>query len=480
MITNGRGILSFDEPIAQYDKVDSISGYFYPSPQLLEQVGGVTYYLGDNTGVINRFIDSSVVLGQTYYYAVCAYDHGDETQDIFPTENSKFIRRTSTGEIVLDKNTGYITPGRRPAGYDPAAVQDYTKSEGFRGTGQINIEVVDDKSVKAGNSYKIAFTDTGAAESTAYWSLLNTTTNDTLINQSSLFSGNTPILEGFRVQIHNDSEVKLDTSKSGLVGGDSNPKSISFSVYYNQNQPAYINGVKLPNDYQIEFYHEIVGNSVADTLYPPIPSNIFPSLPVNFKVKNLTKDKYIDFVYYKNGVITTTYTIIFKEIVGGGQYRRTWRVDIAYLGGNNVPLDSSGVLSLYTLKPFGSSDEVTFKMKGANIDDAAAKDQMYKIKVVPNPYVVAHEAESRLLSSQVSGRGEREIRFTYIPPGATISIYTVRGEKIKTLRQDDLFLGDVYWNLRTEENLDVAFGVYVFVVEAPSIGTKIGKFALIK
>jgi hypothetical protein len=119
-------------------------------------------------------------------------------------------------------------------------------------------------------------------------------------------------------------------------------------------------------------------------------------------------------------------------------------------------------------------------MKAADINDAAAKDQLNKIKVVPNPYVVTHEAESRLLSSQTSGRGEREIRFTYIPPGSTISIYTVRGEKIKTLTHEDLYVGDVYWNLRTEENLDVAYGVYVFVVEARGIGTKIGKFALIK
>jgi len=56
----------------------------------------------------------------------------------------------------------------------------------------------------------------------------------------------------------------------------------------------------------------------------------------------------------------------------------------------------------------------------------------------------------------------------------------VRGELVKTLNHDDLFVGDVYWNLRTEENLDVAFGVYVFVVDAPGIGTKISKFALIK
>ena len=301
-----------------------------------------------------------------------------------------------------------------------------------------------------------------------------------MVNNSSVFSGNTPIKEGFRLQIYNDSVVKLDTSKSGLDGGTSDPASINFSVLNILSQPPYINGVKLPNDYQVEFFPDTVGYSIADTLFPPIPSNIIPAKPVNFKVKNLTKNEYIDFAFLKSGDISTTYSIIFKETVGGGQVRHTWRVDIAYNNGNNIPLETSGVLSLYTLKPFGSNDVVTFAMKGANIDDAAAKDQMNKIKVVPNPYVVTHEAEARLLSSQVSGRGEREIRFTYIPPGATISIFTVRGEKIKTLTNDDLYLGDVYWNLRTDENLDVAYGVYVYVVEAPGIGTKIGKFALIK
>jgi len=34
--------------------------------------------------------------------------------------------------------------------------------------------------------------------------------------------------------------------------------------------------------------------------------------------------------------------------------------------------------------------------------------------------------------------------------------------------------------LRTREGLDVAFGIYVYHVDAGSLGSKIGKFALIK
>ena len=119
-------------------------------------------------------------------------------------------------------------------------------------------------------------------------------------------------------------------------------------------------------------------------------------------------------------------------------------------------------------------------MKSSSINSAAAANELEKIKVVPNPYVVTHQNEARLLSTQTSGRGEREIRFTHIPPGSKINIFTVKGELIKTLLSADQYVGDVYWNLRTEENLDAAFGMYVYTVEIPNVGTKIGKFALIK
>jgi hypothetical protein len=35
------------------------------------------------------------------------------------------------------------------------------------------------------------------------------------------------------------------------------------------------------------------------------------------------------------------------------------------------------------------------------------------------------------------------------------------------------------WDLTTNEGLEVAFGVYVFHVEAPGVGSKIGTFAII-
>ena len=524
-ITDAQGVLAFDKPIAQYDLDDSIQGYFYPSPTLLAQLRGTSIFLGDNTGVVNKFVDSTVTLGVTYYYAVCAYDAGDATLDIQPTENSKFLLRSNTGQIVTDDNTGYITPGARPLGYAPPGIQNIKQSEGFIGTGTIVVEVIDDKAIRNNFSYKVAFEDTGAESYTINWSLIDLLTPDTvyvpsinktylveplqtialppgtdtvfvngfpfkvsndsyagnfdsLVTKSTMFLGNTPIRQGFRLQLFNDNVIKLDTAKSGFEGGVTTPNSYSFSVLTDGTFPQN-NGRTVPSDYLVEFYDTIVDTSQEVRLFPPnFPINFYPAVPVNFKVKNLTQDKYIDFFYRKTGTISTNYSIYFRELVQG-TLSNSWRVVIGY-SGSNIPLETQGLLKLSTKKPFNRNDSYTFSTYGAVITQEKARNELDLIKVVPNPYVVTHEGESRLLSTQTSGRGEREIRFTHIPPGTKISIFTVRGELIKTLTHDNLFVGDVYWNLRTEENLDVAYGVYIFVAETPDAGSKIGKFALIK
>ncbi len=537
-ITNAYGIMTFDKPIAQFDLVDTIQGFFYPSRSLLEQVGGTTFYLGDNTGIVNKFVDSTVVPGITYYYAVCAYDAGEEELDIFPSENSKYIFRTNTGQIVIDDNTGYITPGKRPVGYSEATYSTFTKSSSFRGTGSGEIEIIDDSVIKDGWEYKIVFTDTAIQGYTKDWSLIDLTSPDTvyipslkqilivkpnesvnippydtiyingiryytdtnkvytakyhvLISQETKFYGETPIVHGFRVQLYNHPEIVLDTVKSVIEGGRKHPSLTSqvfAPFFWTASGPgAAYNGIRMPYDYVIEFYPDIVDTSVADTLYPRTPTNIITAKPVNFKIKNLTTDEYIDFVTWKTGTVSTTHNIYFKEkirspLTGRDSIYRTWRLNLIF-NQPNIPLNDTTVgqyLYLITKKPFSRVDTFYFRTKAASLNVERAKNELDYIKVVPNPYVVTHEGESRLLSTQTSGRGERKIRFTHVPPGAKISIFTVRGELIKTLYQNNLFVGDVAWNLRTEENLDVAYGVYVYVVEVPNVGTKTGKFALIK
>ncbi len=521
-MTDGYGILKFYKPIAQYDLVDTIQGFFYPSPALFESLGGITYYLGSNSGIVNRFVDSNVVKGVKYFYAVCAYDAGDESKDVFPEENSKTIIRTSSGVLIPDENTGFITPGDWPIGYNRASGSQIQKLQNFRGTGTATLEIVDDKLVRDGNIYQIIFEDSSDQGFTKNWSLIDMITPDTiyipstglrqivkpgqlvnvpkgvqivingktyttdttffigrydtLINRETVLKGETPIVHGFRINFNNYTDVVPDTLTTGWQGITfASPPKLTFRRFI-VSEDTTLSGINMPDDYVIEFSNNVVSTSVQDTL---AFGEIVPPKDATFKVINVSQNKIIDFVYFTiTGAASKDYNIYFKEWVNG-KYKRTWGVGLKFMI-TSPDLPTTGKLVLNTFKPFSHTDVFQFSTQGAKINTDAAKNEMDRIKVVPNPYVVTHEGEPRLSSTQSSGRGERQIRFTHVPPGSKISIFTVRGDLIKTLSHDNIYVGDVYWNLRTEENLDAAYGVYVFVVEAPGIGTKTGKFALIK
>ncbi|OPZ63470.1 MAG: hypothetical protein BWY83_03397 [bacterium ADurb.Bin478] len=99
---------------------------------------------------------------------------------------------------------------------------------------------------------------------------------------------------------------------------------------------------------------------------------------------------------------------------------------------------------------------------------------------MPNPYVSATAHELPLPPAITSGRGERKIDFIHLPANAQIHIFTTRGEHVVTLQHDDNpFDGSVSWNLKTKENLDVAAGVYFYLIDS-SVGQKKGKIAIIK
>jgi hypothetical protein len=86
------------------------------------------------------------------------------------------------------------------------------------------------------------------------------------------------------------------------------------------------------------------------------------------------------------------------------------------------------------------------------------------------------------LPSQERGRGTRVVYFNNLPPKSKIHIFSSNGDHVVTLTHDDTMQsGSTSWDLRSKEGLDVAFGVYLYVVEAEGIGEKkCGKLAIIK
>ncbi len=118
---------------------------------------------------------------------------------------------------------------------------------------------------------------------------------------------------------------------------------------------------------------------------------------------------------------------------------------------------------------------------------AGGRKLLDAIKVVPNPYLVRNNWDTDKL--------DKHLMFTHLPTKCTIRIYTLAGDLVKIIYHDgsqNSFAamggttpvggtgGVEFWNLLTYNDQLVASGMYLFHVEAPGIGNKIGKFAIIQ
>ena len=95
-----------------------------------------------------------------------------------------------------------------------------------------------------------------------------------------------------------------------------------------------------------------------------------------------------------------------------------------------------------------------------------------KVKAVPNPYVVASGWEQDK---------NHQIQFTHLPVTATIRIYNIAGELVRTLEHNGngtLAPSIETWDLKNENQQLAAPGLYFFYVSSPA-GTAQGKFAII-
>jgi len=92
--------------------------------------------------------------------------------------------------------------------------------------------------------------------------------------------------------------------------------------------------------------------------------------------------------------------------------------------------------------------------------------------VAPNPYVEGDPERS------FGSTSPYKIEFRNLPEKATIKIFTVSGDLVKTIKHGpDIYgnlFGSVAWDQRTDSGLRVAPGMYIYAIESQSEGT-IGK-----
>ncbi|MGQ9798183.1 MAG: hypothetical protein ACUVRG_02655 [Ignavibacterium sp.] len=461
------------KPIAQFDLKDDIYGFSQTT------VEGVAYFLGEDTGLMHTFTDTTVINGQRYFYAVCAYDRGVDSIQVYPSENSITVSQTLRGGIILPKNVVEVIPNSPVVGYQESETSNLVHSEG-RGSGTVLLKVLNSRLVPDNHTFSIQFyghEDSVAAE---YYRMIDETDGDTLFNFGNDFNGEGrgPAGAGILPIIKTNPTIIIDSANTGLFADSSN---VPYKIRYSTSYPINYRRIGFPEDIDIEFSDTVKGTSVAGVGAP--------ARPVKFTVKTLKGDQLKFRFRSTNSTLGLPVNhqdyieILTAPASQPTQLKPTWRLEVDTTGLNGqpvVPPKGGDVYRLRLIYPFTKDDKFTFITKGQSLNSDLAKQQFSEEPyVVPNPYVAAASFEPQRFA--VMGRGERKIEFRNLPANCTIRIYTLNGELVQTLKHDgNINNGYLVWNLRNSDQLEVAPGLYIYHVDGGEVGTYIGKFAIIK
>ncbi len=198
------------------------------------------------------------------------------------------------------------------------------------------------------------------------------------------------------------------------------------------------------------------------------------------KLPRGTKSWKIDFTWYDQDtwVIFPPETLITSN--------RDPETGIVIVDTSIVPADSSymrkstnwannDTLLITTWKPLSASDVFQFQTTAYGINQKD-KNVLDNIRVVPNPYIVSAYWET--------DPNKLKIQFTNLPKICSIHIFNLAGELVNRIEhwspQSEPGTGTEDWNLWTVNRQEVAFGLYIYVIETPEGLKKIGKFAIIR
>jgi hypothetical protein len=121
----------------------------------------------------------------------------------------------------------------------------------------------------------------------------------------------------------------------------------------------------------------------------------------------------------------------------------------------------------------------------ANPEATATLD---RVKVVPNPYIGSAAWNNPAPSDNFAW--EHRIQFTNLPGDAKIKIFTLDGDYVTEIQANkSVVVGEsidvscpsvAEWDLMTRNNQEAAPGIYMYVVNSPSLGEKVGKFVIVR
>jgi hypothetical protein len=184
-------------------------------------------------------------------------------------------------------------------------------------------------------------------------------------------------------------------------------------------------------------------------------------------------EKYVDVLVLEQ----VTVNAATKDTVHNGLWLQTNNRPDTYITADGDTVHQTAIaphngdqFTIRTYKPFRKTLAYNFSTKK---ESTAVKQNidLAKIRVVPDPYVVA--------SAYETDQYGKKLMFTNLPKECKISIFTVAGDHVADVYHDDA-TGYQFWDMRTYNGQYIAYGLYVYIVNIPSGQKKVGRFLVIK
>ena len=121
---------------------------------------------------------------------------------------------------------------------------------------------------------------------------------------------------------------------------------------------------------------------------------------------------------------------------------------------------------------FADGDKWIADLGNLGAKSAVDENMLAKVTVSPNPYL-RH-------SGYNESSGEHKLKFSKLPTKCEINIFTVSGERVKTIKfEDNGYYGNYFWDQKTGNGDLVAPGLYIYTIEANN-HKHISKFAIVR
>jgi hypothetical protein len=504
--------ISQAKKLATYDIVDTVTTITELAPDPSSGILlPVVVQNGTNTGIKRFYIDSIDVFTNSkfnnsskYYFAVTSYSYNP---------NPPFGHKVLENPLVIITATPHANAPGVDTHANPGADIPYQHIGLSDGK---SIVTVIDPAQFTGHQYKVSFETATDADGNPLWKLTDSTTHVVkLRNQIQNQGNNGIILDGFQISVNGPSPESINTatlSPSSLdwLTGYSGGSALGGGLDLASN---FLGPNALTNDQyrtvEIRFLPTPTGQNAYRWLRGGTPNYGYQDYkPQYFTVWDVTSTPNVQLsAAYVTQSGRATEKLPWQPTNNPGSDREYLFVMATPYSSTPSPLYSNPNVSynatgqatlpmMYSLWPSLTkkdtiftpqagqkltitpyfvntlADQFLFTPTKSDTSVSQAKTDINKINVFPNPYYGVNPQELDKYS--------RWVTFTHLPTKATIRIYNLAGQLVRTIQKNSTDQ-DQRWDLLTDNSFPVASGLYIVYVDMPDLGkSKILKVAVIQ